>query len=78
MEEKPTIIIRESAMNEKLTIIIEGDSEPGEEHRTTIRKPDGEKIHYYTDGYDGVSAQDVIKLLDFVGAEYFTVHKNTR
>lgn len=61
---------------EKLTIIVDGDSRYGKEHRTTFQKPNGKEMKFYTDGYEGISFKTVTDILDFVGAEYFVVHRN--
>lgn len=63
------------SIDSKLTITVHGRAEHGEEHRTTIQNACGEQIEYYTDGYDGVSYQDIARILDFAGVKYFTVYK---
>lgn len=60
----------------KLIITTRGNIEHGEEHYTTIQKQNGDKKEYNTDGYVGTSYHDIVEILDFVGVEYFTVHKS--
>lgn len=55
-----------------VTVEINGDVE--EEHYTTI-KNNGKEIKFWTDGYDGATAEEILEILDFVGVEYFTIIK---
>lgn len=60
----------------KLMITTNGNIERGKEHRTIIKNAKGEEKEFYTDGYDGISFKDITEILDFIGIEYFSVHKN--
>lgn len=60
----------------RFTIITKGKTEHGEEHETIIKNLNGEKKHFYTDGYEGTSFKEITEILDFVGVGYFVVHKN--
>lgn len=66
-------------MNDKITIITYGNHRPNEneEHRTFIKRSDGQEKEFYTDGYIGVKFEEIQEILDFLGIEYFEVHKNS-
>lgn len=49
-----------------------------EEQFTTLRKPNGEKIDFYSDGYEGITYRQIIGILQFLEVDYFEIHKNLR
>jgi len=54
-------------------MIVCGDAKS--EH-TTFVGHDGKYFKFYTDGYDGVSADNVRGFLEFLGYEVFVVHND--
>lgn len=60
-------------MKEKVTIIIRGDA--AGEHTTYVEHEE-KYFEFYTDGYDGVHADDVRRFLEFLGFEVFEVHND--
>lgn len=61
---------------DKITITTIGEIENNEEHTTIVKNLNGEEKRFYTDGYEGVSFKYIKEILDFIGIEYFVVHKN--
>ena len=59
--------------NISVTIEIYGDK--NDEHFTYIKCND-EYMRFYTDGYDGTTAREIINLLKFIGHDVFVVNHN--
>lgn len=62
-------------MDRKLIVTVKGDCTENGEHITTIKRPDGEEIGFYTDGWEGISFTDIVRILDFLEIDYFDVRK---
>lgn len=64
-------------MESGVTMIIRGGHGDNDENTTTIKRKDGKEMRFYHDGYyDGISPIQLKEILDFLGIEYFEVHKN--
>lgn len=63
-------------MDNRITIIVNGNVECGKEHNTIIKNNYGEELRFYTDGYYGVSYSDIKNILDHIGIGCFTVYRN--
>lgn len=56
-----------------ITVEIYGDK--NDEHFTYVKGKD-EYIKFYTDGYDGTTAKEIVNLLKFIGHDVFVVNHN--
>ncbi len=56
----------------KIKVIISGNVE--NEHSTYIEH-DGKYFYFHTNGWDGVSSQEIVSLLKFLGYEVFEIHR---
>lgn len=59
---------------EAITVEIYGDE--NDEHSTYIKRND-KYMRFYTDGYEGTSAKQIVNLLKFIGHEVFVVNHNS-
>lgn len=57
------------------TITVEVYGDENNEHSTYIKGND-KYMRFYTDGYDGTTASQIINLLKFIGHDVFVVHHN--
>lgn len=60
---------------EKLIVTVRGNCTGNNAHKTTIKRGDGQEKEFYCDGWEGISFQDVIGILEFLGIECFEVHR---
>ncbi len=60
-------------MDKKITMIVRGDDKS--EH-TTFVEHEGKHFEFYTNGFDGIFADDVRGFLEFLGYEVFVIHKD--
>lgn len=56
-----------------ITVEIYGDEK--DEHFTYIKNKE-EYMGFYTDGYDGTTAKEIVNLLKFIGHDVFIVNHN--
>ena len=56
-----------------ITVEIYGDEK--DEHSTYIKNKE-EYMSFYTDGYNGTTAKEIVNLLKFIGHDVFVVNHN--
>ena len=56
-----------------ITVEIYGDEK--DEHSTYVKNKEA-YMRFYTDGYDGTTAREIINLLKFIGHDVFVVNHN--